>query len=81
MAFYIKWKQRGREQDIRETERERECVCVRDGMWQKGRGSIGHKTDSWRNASGEINKGLNCEINKIPENVNDLGPMVSVHFI
>jgi hypothetical protein len=33
-----------------------------------------------RNTSGEINVGLICEINKIPENVNDLGPTVSVHL-
>ncbi len=26
--FYIKWKQKGREQDSEEPERERECVCV-----------------------------------------------------
>ncbi len=45
------------------------------------RGSIGHKMDCWRNTSGEINVGLICEISKIPENVNDLGPTVSVRFI
>ncbi len=35
----------------------------------------------WRNTSSEINAGFICEINKISENVNDLGPTVSVHFI
>jgi len=45
-----------RERDSRETERE--CVCVRDGAWQKRRGSVGCKMDRWRNAFGEINVGL-----------------------
>jgi hypothetical protein len=45
------------------------------------RGSVGHKMDCWRNTSSEINVGLICEISEIPENVNDLGPTVSVHFI
>ncbi len=61
--------------------RDREREAMRDSTRWKGRGSVSQKIDSWRNTSGEINVGLNCEINKIPANVNDLGPTVSVHFI
>ncbi len=52
-----------------------------DGAWSKGRGSVSHKMDLWRNTFGEIYMGLICEINKIPENVNDLGTTVSICFI
>jgi hypothetical protein len=76
-AFYIKQKRRGREQDSCVTEVE----CVRDSAWSKGRSSISHKIYRWRNTFGEINVGFICEINKIPENVNDLGPTVSICFI
>jgi len=55
--FYIKKKWRGREQDSRETERERECV--RDCKWRKGEDSVGHKTCRWRNTSSEIKCGIN----------------------
>ncbi len=65
-----------------ERERERECVCERERQRMvERRDSIGHKMSRWRNTSGEINVGLIHEINKIPENVNDLGPTVSVCFI
>jgi hypothetical protein len=41
--FYIKQKQRGREQDSGETERESVCVRERGSAWWKRRYSVSHK--------------------------------------
>ena len=41
--FYIKWKEREREQDSRETERV--CVCARGRALRKEEDSIGNKID------------------------------------
>jgi hypothetical protein len=53
----MKRKEGARVQDSGETERDRESVCERQSMAERG-GSIGCKTGCWRNVMVEIRIGL-----------------------
>jgi hypothetical protein len=53
----MKLKEGGREQDSGESERERECVCERQSMAQRGV-SIDCKMGHWRNVTSKIRIGL-----------------------
>jgi hypothetical protein len=43
-------------------ERQRERVCERGSAWGRGRDSVSHKMNRWKNKSGKIKMGLICEI-------------------